>query len=183
MIHIVIHVCAERVALRAQIYKAQEDAGALMLHTEASLKSARTDLIDMKGKAKKFRVVAKKIKEQSKLKIGQLAKQLKGQDAAVGKLRELLAQADDRYDAAQAESAHKLHAAQRRAEELQLLLSEQGDGRGGSNAGGGSGESLDASGREGPPSRRGGGGEGCMWMYPAPHGRGLDRRVGMGRGE
>ena len=33
----------------------------------------------MKGKAKKFRAVAKKIKEQSKLRLAQLAKQLKAQ--------------------------------------------------------------------------------------------------------
>ena len=39
-------------------------------------------------------------------------RQLKAQDAAVGKLREMLAQADERFDSAQAEAALKLHAAQ-----------------------------------------------------------------------
>ncbi len=41
-----------------------------------------------------------------------LRRQLKAQDAAVGKLRDMLAQADERFDSAQAEAALKLHAAQ-----------------------------------------------------------------------
>ena len=61
-----------------------------MKHSEHSLKTARADLTDMKGKAKRFRAVAKKIKEQSKIRVTQLAKQLKAQDAAVGKLREYI---------------------------------------------------------------------------------------------
>ena len=133
----------ERAALRGQIVKAQDDAGALVRASEASLKAAKTELAAMKTKAKKFRAVAKKIKEQSKSRISQLAKQLKGQDATIGKLREMLAQADDRNDAAQAEAARNLHAAQRRAEELELLLADHGkmDMGGGESSSGGEGPS------------------------------------------
>ncbi|MGB1599583.1 MAG: hypothetical protein ACPIOQ_42945, partial [Promethearchaeia archaeon] len=133
----------ERAALRRQIVKAQDDAGALVRASEASLKAAKTELAAMKTKAKKFRAVAKKIKEQSKSRISQLAKQLKGQDATIGKLREMLAQADDRNDAAQAEAARNLHAAQRRAEELELLLADRGkmDMGGGESSSGGEGPS------------------------------------------
>ena len=155
------NVEAERVALRAQIYKAQEDAGALVRHSETALKTTRAELHDMKGKAKKFRAVAKKIKEQSKLRLAQLAKQLKAQDAAVGKLREMLAQADDRHDAAQAHAAQKLHATQRRVEELQLVLAERG---GGSASGAGSAaavfDSSEGSGKEEPVTRGGASGRG-----------------------
>ncbi len=150
------NVEAERVALRAQIYKAQEDAGALVRHSETALKTTRAELHDMKGKAKKFRAAAKKIKEQSKLRLAQLVKQLKAQDAAVGKLREMLAQADDRHDAAQAQAAQKLHATQRRVEELQLVLAERG---GGNESGTGSAaavfDSSEGSGKEEPATRGG----------------------------
>ncbi len=54
----------------------QEDAGALVRHSESTLKTTRSELLEMKGKAKKFRAVAKKLKEQSKLRITQLAKQV-----------------------------------------------------------------------------------------------------------
>jgi len=49
------------------------------LWQEIALKATRGELHDMKGKAKKFRAVAKKINEQSKLRLAQLAKQLKAQ--------------------------------------------------------------------------------------------------------
>jgi len=117
-------IAAERANYQSQVQKAQEDAVACVAHAESTSKTLRAELNESKTKAKRNAAIAKKIKEKCKTRMSMLGQKVKGEEAAISKLKEMLAESEEKLEAERAAGARKLRDSERRCEHLQLLLGD-----------------------------------------------------------
>lgn len=109
---------AERAHYQAKL-RARDEAGAAW---EARCGKARKEAEEMRGRAKRFRAAGKKLKEQCRARVAQLLQQVKAQDLAAARLRELLLEAQEALERQRAGATQRIFAAEKREEELRLML-------------------------------------------------------------